>query len=127
MRVDIENMLRQIGAQVGNRYAYQHMLGQLAKNLLELRDRTQAGDLTALNAFFAIYVFGDGKTYVRSTQETSAPHAVTCKLFPDPHDEREPKGPCTCGAICPTTGQPHQMPPGHVCLYCHIGKLGAKR
>lgn len=25
-------------------------------------------------------------------------HAVTCKLFPDPHDEREPVGPCTCGA-----------------------------
>jgi hypothetical protein len=26
-------------------------------------------------------------------------HKVTCKLFPDPHDEREPVGPCTCGAI----------------------------
>jgi hypothetical protein len=26
-------------------------------------------------------------------------HAVTCKLFPDPHDERDPVGPCTCGAV----------------------------
>lgn len=25
-------------------------------------------------------------------------HAVTCKLFPDPYDERDPVGPCTCGA-----------------------------
>jgi hypothetical protein len=71
MRVNIENMLRQIGAQVGNRYAYQHMLGQLAKDLLELRDRTQAGDLSALDEFFAGYVFGDGRTYARSTQETT--------------------------------------------------------
>lgn len=28
-------------------------------------------------------------------------HAVTCKLFPDPHDERDPVGPCTCGATSP--------------------------
>lgn len=25
-------------------------------------------------------------------------HAVSCRLFPDPHDERDPVGPCTCGA-----------------------------
>jgi hypothetical protein len=25
--------------------------------------------------------------------------------------------------ICPTTGQPHRMPKGQVCLYCHIGNL----
>jgi hypothetical protein len=30
--------------------------------------------------------------------EDSAKHAVNCKLFPDPHDERDPVGPCTCGA-----------------------------
>lgn len=23
-------------------------------------------------------------------------HKVTCKLFPDPFDERDPVGPCTC-------------------------------
>ena len=26
-------------------------------------------------------------------------HDAKCKLFPDPYDEREPAGPCTCGAI----------------------------
>lgn len=26
-------------------------------------------------------------------------HKVTCKLFPDPFDERDPVGPCTCGAV----------------------------
>lgn len=35
----------------------------------------------------------------------SASHAVTCAKFPDPHDEREPKGPCTCGAE-----QSHETP-----------------
>lgn len=28
--------------------------------------------------------------------------------------------------ICPTTGQPHRMPKGQVCIYCHIGNLGQK-
>jgi hypothetical protein len=28
-------------------------------------------------------------------------HAVTCKLFPDSFDEREPIGPCTCGFTAP--------------------------
>lgn len=27
-------------------------------------------------------------------------HHVQCKLFPDPHDEREPVGPCTCSQVC---------------------------
>jgi regulator of replication initiation timing len=26
-------------------------------------------------------------------------HKVTCKMFPDPYDERDPVGPCDCGAI----------------------------
>lgn len=30
--------------------------------------------------------------------ETKVRHLVTCKLFPDPFDERDPVGPCTCGA-----------------------------
>jgi hypothetical protein len=25
-------------------------------------------------------------------------HKVTCKMFPDPFDERDPVGPCTCDA-----------------------------
>jgi hypothetical protein len=78
MRVNVENMLRQIGAEVGNRYAYGHMLQTIAKDLLELRDRTQSGDLGALDEFFAIYVFNDGKTYSRFSPETS-PDVQRCK------------------------------------------------
>lgn len=32
----------------------------------------------------------------RAGLETAARHEVGCKLLPDPHDEREPVGPCTC-------------------------------
>lgn len=38
---------------------YRGALPQLADNLRELRDRTQAGDMSALDEFFALYVFGD--------------------------------------------------------------------
>jgi uncharacterized C2H2 Zn-finger protein len=37
----------------------------------------------------------------RASSEPLVRHAVTCKLFPDPHDERDPVGPCTCGASPP--------------------------
>lgn len=30
--------------------------------------------------------------------EAEVKHEVTCKLFPDPFDERDPIGPCTCSA-----------------------------
>jgi hypothetical protein len=35
----------------------------------------------------------------RSAVETKVRHKVKCKMFPDPYDEREPVGPCTCGAL----------------------------
>lgn len=71
MRVDIENMLRQIGESASKRYGYQYMLSEFTKNLRELRDRTERGDMAALDEFFKIYVFSDLKDYARSTQETS--------------------------------------------------------
>ena len=40
----------------GRMYAFS--LGELAKNLRELRDRTRAGDMAALDEFFSTYVFG---------------------------------------------------------------------
>ena len=62
MRVDIENMLRQAGRAAGNRYGY--FLGNLAKHLKEVRDRSIAGDAEAvLSEFFKLYVFDDGKDY----------------------------------------------------------------
>lgn len=35
---------------------------------------------------------------VRASEKATVRHAVTCKKFPDPYDERDPVGPCTCGA-----------------------------
>lgn len=32
------------------------------------------------------------------SEKATVRHAVTCKKFPDPYDERDPVGPCTCGA-----------------------------
>lgn len=38
---------------------YRFALGELVDNLRELRHRTKAGDMTAIDEFFAIYVFDD--------------------------------------------------------------------
>jgi hypothetical protein len=66
MRVDIENMLRQISDRVRSApYGYTYMLESLTKNLRELRDRTQSGDMAALDEFFGFYIFSDHKEYKR--------------------------------------------------------------
>ncbi len=70
MRVDIENMLRQIGESASRKFGYQYMLSEFSKNLRELRDRTERGDMAALDEFFKIYVFSDLKDYARAAQET---------------------------------------------------------
>lgn len=72
MRVDIQNMLRQIGESASRKYGYQYMLSEFAKNLRELRDRTERGDMAALDEFFKIYVFSDMKDYARAALETVA-------------------------------------------------------
>jgi len=69
MRINIQNMLRQAGHAIPSDRdtgAYSFVLQQLGGHLLQLRDRTQAGDLTALDEFFKLYVFNDGKDYTRS-------------------------------------------------------------
>lgn len=38
---------------------YRYALNELNDNLRELRDRSKAGDMTALDEFFAIYVFDE--------------------------------------------------------------------
>jgi hypothetical protein len=38
---------------------YQYAIGELIGNLRELRDRTKAGDMAAIEEFFSVYVFGD--------------------------------------------------------------------
>jgi hypothetical protein len=73
MRVNIENMLRQIASAVHRSpYGYAFMLGELSKHLRQLRDRTEAGDSTALDEFFRLYVFDDQKEYARAGLETKS-------------------------------------------------------
>jgi hypothetical protein len=36
-------------------------------------------------------------------EKRAARHKVTCKLFPDPFDERDPVGPCTCSPLSDAT------------------------
>lgn len=54
MRVNIENCAR-----VGHRSEKAWCLDELVRNLKELRDRTDAGDMKALDEFFAVFVFND--------------------------------------------------------------------
>lgn len=81
MRINIQNMLRQAGHAIPSHRdtgAYSYVLQQLAGHLLQLRDRTQTGDMTALDEFFKLYVFDDGKDYGRSAQETRSEVQAVC-------------------------------------------------
>jgi hypothetical protein len=70
MWINVENMLRQAGNAAGDRYGYRFSLGELAKHLKELRDRSLAGDDTAIKEFFGLYIFDDGQDY-RERQPTN--------------------------------------------------------
>lgn len=72
-----------------------------AQSLYKLCDERNVSPESLLRVAFINYTG-------QSTQETRVTHAVTCKMFPDPHDEREPKGPCTCGVGAPDR-MPHDM------------------
>lgn len=75
---------------------------------------------------------GDEQTH-GPTLTKEVRHAVTCKLFPDPHDEREPVGPCTCGAEtkpacqCGHPFAPNHQTPGTECAVedCPCGRYRA--
>ena len=54
MRVNIENCNN-----TGDPSAKEWVLGELVRNLKELRDRTDAGDIKALDEFFDLFVFND--------------------------------------------------------------------
>ena len=45
-----------------------YLLGKFEEHLRELRDRTEAGDMTALDEFFWLYVFDDHKEYKREAR-----------------------------------------------------------
>lgn len=63
-------------------------------------------------------VFNDTPTEdPKPTQETRPAHAATCKLRTDPHDEREPVGPCTCSAAPAPS-----IAPWAVCFTCEQTK-----
>jgi len=52
--VNIENCAK--NGDPGNK---QWLLDELVRNLKELRDRIKAGDMAALDEFFALFVFND--------------------------------------------------------------------
>lgn len=54
MRVNIEN-LSQRGCARDKEWCYD----ELVRHLKELRDRTDAGDMAALDEFFGVFVFDD--------------------------------------------------------------------
>jgi hypothetical protein len=74
---------------------------------------------------------------VAEQPQESAPirHAVTCRKFPDPYDERESKGPCDCGAEQPqgtewdwTEDFSHENGNyENVCIRCTVHFKGHKR
>ncbi len=57
MRVNIENC-----ANNGDPASHAWALGELVRNLKELRDRTQAGDMSVLREFFDLFRFNDSDT-----------------------------------------------------------------
>lgn len=57
MRVNIENCSNN-----GDAGAKEWVLEELVKNLKELRDRTDAGDMKALDEFFGLFVFNDDQS-----------------------------------------------------------------
>lgn len=63
MRVNIENC-----AARGDRRMKAWCLEELVKNLKELRDRTDAGDMKALAEFFDLFRFNDNQLAVRNVE-----------------------------------------------------------
>lgn len=61
MKVNIENCVRHSNANLITK----HTLIEMIENLKELRDRTIKNDLSALDEFFALYVFDDKAEYKR--------------------------------------------------------------
>lgn len=55
MKVNIENLLRIVGNEIGNHYQY--AMTAFAQDLKTMRDRVRAGDPKAFEEFFATYVF----------------------------------------------------------------------
>ncbi|MNQ49919.1 hypothetical protein D3C85_638410 [compost metagenome] len=63
MKINIEN-----AAKSGNADTVRFTLETVVENLKELRDRTDKGDMAALDEFFAVFTFSDGKTRARDTR-----------------------------------------------------------
>jgi hypothetical protein len=56
MKVNIEN-----AAATGSPKTKAWLLDELVKNLKELRDRTEAGDMSAIDEFFDLFKFNDSE------------------------------------------------------------------
>jgi hypothetical protein len=71
----------------------------LMRRLIELHNLPDVNMMTPQDIIWqlvkAIAYAGD---QIDSQSDARVKHKVTCKLFPDPFDERDPVGPCTCDA-----------------------------
>lgn len=54
MKVNLKGLLTSAGQEAGGHF--RHTLPELYDNLVELRERTQKGDMVAIDEFFALYV-----------------------------------------------------------------------
>lgn len=74
-------------------------LRTLAANLRELSDRTEAGDLAALDEFFGLYVFEGRGVYARPRCEGEPVHAERVETPHEASPEGSPSGPVALAAL----------------------------
>jgi len=104
MKVNIENCAVQLGSRDGHDEGREYTIKEMIGNLKELRDRTAAGDLGALDEFFGIYVFiGDEGQYQRD--ESKAAQVTAAQLTERiTETERDVADLDLDGAPCPECG-----------------------
>lgn len=71
MKVNLKGLLTSAGQEAGGHF--RHTLPELYDNLVELRERTQKGDMAAIDEFFALYVIHEQAG--KSGTTSSAPPA----------------------------------------------------
>lgn len=65
MKINLKGLLTQAANEAGGHF--RHTLPELYENMVELRTRTLAGDMGALDEFFALYVVDEQKAKATAT------------------------------------------------------------
>jgi len=68
MKVSISGLLNSLKLKKRVNKFDAYLLEKFEEHLKELRDRTEVGDMTALDEFFGLYVFDDHKEYKREAR-----------------------------------------------------------